>query len=476
MELQKNKPYTYSKWIMASYGAREMFGSWITGAFGFSVYYFYEAVIGLESWMAGLAFIIYSIWDAINDPLIGYIMDRFHMPWEAKTGMRRFPWMVIGAITWLGSYLLIFMVPTNWIINGNQWRIFTWYIVSLCIYDTMLTIYEVNAWSMYPDKFQSSNERRIVQGFATFLGILGIVLSAVLPPMWVTKESESYRIMALLSVGIGFLLFLIILPGIYEDKHVREIYRKRKAKVTEDHKVSFLKTVKTLFSNRNFVGKITFQFGYYMSTTVLQASALYVLVFLLDKPESDLILLMAPMLVGALVSTPFWLLVANKVNNNKKISLVAGILMFISYIPMIFVTRIEGWMLCLLFFGITLGGQWFMDPPTFADILDDAAVKTGKHQESVYYGFQTFILRFAGAFQAIIFSIVHILTTFPEGVNSLEDFLLESDNPALALFGIRIHGAIIPAIVILITIFVFWKMYNLSPEKVEQNKKILAER
>lgn len=476
MELQKNKPYTYSKWIMASYGAREMFGSWITGAFGFSVYYFYEAVVGLNSWMAGLAFIIYSIWDAINDPMMGYIMERIHMPWEKKIGMRRFPWIIFGAITWLVTYLLIFMVPIDWVVDGNQWGIFFWYVISLCLYDTVLTIYEVNVLALYPDKFQGSNERRFAGGAATILGIIGIVLSAVIPPMWVTKELESYRTMALLSVGIGFLFFLLIIPGIYEDKRLRGVYRKRKAKAAGDHEDSFLKTIKIVFSNRHFVGKIIFHFGYYMSSTTLQMSAFYILVFLLDKPETDLILLMAPMLVGALVSTPLWLVIANKANNNKKISLIAGVMMFISFIPMIFVTNIEGWMVCILFFGIALGGQWFMDPPTFADIIDDAAVITGKHQESVYYGYQTFIVRFAGAFQALMFSVVHSLTTFPEGVNTLEEFLLKSENPPLALFGIRILSTIIPAFVILITIFVFWKLYNLSPEKVEQNKKILADR
>ena len=218
-----------------------------------------------------------------------------------------------------------------------------------------------------------------------------------------------------------------------------------------------------------------FHFGYQASALVLQASAFYLLVFLLDRPETDLILLMAPMLVGALISTPLWLLVANKVNNNKKISLFAGILMFCSYIPMIFVTQMIGWMVCIFLFGIALGGQWFMDPPTLGDILDDAAVKTGIHQESVYYGYQTFIIRFAGTFQALTFSLVHNLTDFPEGVNTLEDFTIESANPGLALFGIRIHSAIIPAIVILITIFIFRKLFNLTPEKVAENKKKLAE-
>ncbi|MBN2155141.1 MAG: MFS transporter [Candidatus Lokiarchaeota archaeon] len=474
-EFEQSKSHRYSRWIMASFGAREMFGEWINGAFGFAVYYFYEAVIGLQIWMAGLAFILYSIWNAINDPLMGYLMERIHWPWQKKSGMQRFPIIIFGAITWLASYLLIFLVPTKWVVDGNQWRIFTWYLVTLCIYDTVLTIYEVNVLALYPDKFQDSRERRVAQGFGTVLGITGIVLAALIPPMWVTKELESYRTMALLSVAIGFLLLLIILPGIYEDKHLREIYKKRNAKITTERKNSFFKTAKLVFSNRNFVGKIVFHFGYYMSATFLQTSAFYVLVFLLNRPETDLILLMAPMLTGAILSTPIWALIANKVDNNKNVIMVAGILMTLSFLPLIFVNTIIGWMIGLFFFGIALGGQWFMDPPTFADVLDDAAVKTGFHQHSVYIGYQTFIVRFAGAFQAIIFSVVHILTTFPEGVNTLEEFLIKSENPSLAVFGIRLHATIIPAIVILITLFVFWNLYTLTPEKVKENKSILAQ-
>ncbi len=54
VESQELEVYENSKLIMASYGSRELFGQWIAAAFGFTVFFFYEAVIGLNSLIAAL--------------------------------------------------------------------------------------------------------------------------------------------------------------------------------------------------------------------------------------------------------------------------------------------------------------------------------------------------------------------------------------------------------------------------------------
>jgi GPH family glycoside/pentoside/hexuronide:cation symporter len=140
----KKRKYEHSRRIMASYGTRELFGQWIGAAFGFYVFFYYESVIQLPSLLAMTAYVIYSVWNAVNDPLVGWLMERIHMPWEKK-GYKRFPWMLIGVIPWLISFLFIFLVPADWIattasIQANQWQIFLWYVISLCVYDTFLTL------------------------------------------------------------------------------------------------------------------------------------------------------------------------------------------------------------------------------------------------------------------------------------------------------------------------------------------------
>jgi Na+/melibiose symporter-like transporter len=142
---------------------------------------------------------------------------------------------------------------------------------------------------------------------------------------------------------------------------------------------------------------------------------------------------------------------------------------------MIIVTGMIAWIIVLIIFGIALGGQWFCDPPTMADALDDIAVRTKKRQPTIYLGYQVFFIKLGTTTIAITIAIVHVLTGFVEGAPSLKELRAKSPTPDLALFGIRIHAAIVPAIILVISIFIFWKFYDLTPEKIVANRAKLKE-
>lgn len=461
--------------IMISYGAYQTFSQWITGAFGLYVFFFYEVEIGLNVGIAAVALIIYSIWNAVNDPLIGYIMERIHMPWEERWG-KRFPWVFLGAIPWLFSYLAIFLVPLSWHPVNDQWLIFTWFVIMLVLYDTLFTLWNVNATAQYPDKFKGISERRLATGIGTLMGMVGIALGSIIPPMFTERGvPETYRIMAWVGVGIGMILFFLMLPGTRENPKMRNRYQEYRTIAKEIEKEPFLKTAKKALGYRRFMLKVIYFFGYQGAVALLSASGPYMIAYVLQEPSGTLGLLMALMLVGALVSMPIWTIIAQKVNNNKRMSLVAGIVMVLTFLPIFLVNGLVFFMIALFLFGIGLGGQWFMDPPTMGDVLDDIAVKTGKREAAIYYGFQAFFIRLSGSFQALIFAIVHILTGFPAGVTSYAQLVAESPTLELALFGIRAHAALIPAILVLITFFIFWRWYDLTPDKVAANKAKLKE-
>jgi GPH family glycoside/pentoside/hexuronide:cation symporter len=464
--------FMYKRRIRASYGARELFGQWITAAFSFYVFFFYENVIQLPVELAALAFIIYSVWNAVNDPFVGWLMEKIHMPWEKK-GFKRFPWMLIGVIPWLLSYMLIFMVPTNWFGSGsavaaNQWLIFGWYLGTLCLYDTLLTLYDVNVISLYPDKFRGLKERRSVQGYGTILGITGLVLAFTIPSLLFidTYTAQTYVSASMFSVIIGFMFFLIVIPGVYEDKKVKELYKSRIGTGEIQKVESFLSSTKRVIKDRTFMMKALHFFGYQVGGVMLQTSALYVSVNILLMGDEAIIYLLGSMLIGALLSTPFWTIIAHRVNDNRKLSIIAGFLLFAAFLPLIFVWELIGWIIGLFLFGIGLGGHWYVDPPTMGDVLDDVAVRTGKSQQAIYYGFQAFFIKFGQSFIAITIALSHSLTGYLVG---------QEKQPPSALFGIRIHTAIVPAILVLVTSLLFWKFYKLTPDKVAENKKKLKE-
>jgi len=481
-KIKKQKGYENSKIIMSSYGMSQFFGQWITGPFGLFVFFFFEAEIGLNVVLCGTAFIIFSLWNAINDPLIGYLLERIKMPWEKRWG-KRFPWILLISIPWLFSYLSIFLVPPNWygtpqLVADNQWLIFAWFLISLCLYDTLYTLWTVNAFSLYPDKFQSLDERRTATTIGTLIGMMGVVAGFIIPPMFIRNAfPETYRLAGWISVGLGIVFFLLMLPGVYEGPKLRERFQEHRIKAEELERESFLKSFRRVISDRRFMLKTIYFFGYQAGVALLQASAFYMVIFVLQEDSTFLSILMAFMLLGAIVSVPLWGYFAHRVNNNKKLSLFAGLAMLITFLPIFFVNVPLLYLIVLFLFGIGLGGQWAMDPPTMADVLDDLAVRTGKREAALYYGYTSFFIRFSGSFQALVFVVVHLLTNFPAGVQTYGDLVIVvgADNVFWPLLGIRIHAALIPAILVLITILIFWKWYDLTPDKVAANKEKLKE-
>ena len=169
--------------------------------------------------MATVAFIVFAVWNAFNDPLIGYTMEKTVFKWTRKKGFRRFPWYMIAIPFWLGSYFLIFLVPTQWDAvpeSSQKWFVFVWYIVSICLYDLMFSLMDVNSLSIYPEKYKNPKSRKITQAFVAAFGILGLVLAFTIQPMFLPKDvpvvPEDYRRLAMIAAVIGLLIVIPTIP------------------------------------------------------------------------------------------------------------------------------------------------------------------------------------------------------------------------------------------------------------------------
>ncbi|TFG28255.1 MAG: MFS transporter [Promethearchaeota archaeon] len=472
----------HSKLTMLCYGIGGGGGTlnqWVNASMGFFVLFFYEAVIGLDIILAALAFALYSIWNAVNDPLMGYLMEKISPPWERKKGLKRFPWLLIGIGPWLLSFLLIYSVPLEWDPQKNSaynLPVFGWMLFSLCLYDTFISLYDVNVYSLYTDKFPGLDERRTVQGIGAMLGITGTVLASIITPMFITTGvAASYRFAAIIVVIVGAILFIISIPGLKEDKRTMAQYQKRREKLSQDKPESFIKAAKTVVPERTFMGRYLLTYGWQVAAVMLQFSAFYIVTYLLDAPAGAITLLLLPMIVGALISIPIWTVISNKTNDNKKICFIGGLVMVFSLILMAFNVDIIGWMITFLIFGTGLGSQWLLENPMMGDVIDDATVRTGKRQQGIYFGYQSFFVRVGHSTIVILIAIVHILTGFVEGAPNLSELKARSPTPELALIGIRIHAAIIPAIILFVMLMIFWKLYDLTPEKINANKEKLKE-
>ena len=107
----KESQILHSKKNMASYGFGKFFDEFLKVAFGTLVFFYYESEIGVNVWITALGYIIFAIWNAINDPLVGFLTDK-PFSWANKYGMR-FPWIMLGVFPTLLCYFLLYTPPVE---------------------------------------------------------------------------------------------------------------------------------------------------------------------------------------------------------------------------------------------------------------------------------------------------------------------------------------------------------------------------
>ncbi len=463
----EEKEIVHSNLNMASYGFGKFLTEFVEMAFTAWLYYYYVRTIGVDALIIGVAVVIYAIWNAVNDPLVGYLTNK---PFKfTKKWGRRFPWIMFGGVLYLFSYLLVFsprMFLPNLDPQSGAWIFFIWFIVSTCIFDTFNSIFFVNFSALFPDKFRSVDERRKATGIQTPIAIIGVALGALLPPLVIERLVPStYVVKGGLIMVIGLIVLMLSIPGCREDQVTIDKYLK--SSETEE-KMPFFKTLKMSLKQKAFLFFIITYTLYRSLVICFQASIPFFVEYILAEEVGIQTLLSAGFLIGALISSPVWAIVARKTNNNKTVMLINSFLLTIFTVPFIFLNSVWVAFIVLILWGFGLGGFWTMIAPVLGDVIDESVVNTRKRQEGIYNGFLQFFGRFAILIQAIVFASVQTITGFLEGQPL-------SAQPSSAIWGVHVHFALIPAIFMLLGAIVFWKFFPLTPEKVKIHQDKIIE-
>ncbi|MFX1279812.1 MAG: MFS transporter [Promethearchaeota archaeon] len=452
---------------MASYGFGKFLTEFMEMAFTVWLYFFYVKTVGVKSWIIGTAVIIYAIWNAVNDPLVGYLTNR---PFKfTKKWGRRFPWIMIGGVAYLFSYIMIF-TPPDVDPESGAWIIFLWFLASTCIFDTFNSIFFVNFSSLFPDKFRSVDERRKATGIQTPIGIIGVALGALVPPIIIGEGTyTTFLINAGVVIIIGLIVLMLSIPGCREDQVTIDRYLE---KHNLEDRSSFFKTLKMSLKQKSFLFFIITYTLYRSLVISFQASIPFFVEFILEVSPEDKggvqTFLSAGFLVGALISSPLWAYIAHKTNNNKRVMLINSFLLTIFTVPFIFLNTTFTAFIVLILWGFGLGGYWTMLAPVFGDVINESVAKTGKRQEGIFNGFLQFFGRMGILIQALSFASVQTITGFVEGGNLI-------DQPSSAIWGIHVHFALVPVIFMFLATIVFWRFYDLTPDKVQINQDKIIE-
>ncbi len=435
-----------------SFSVAELNFEVLSGIFSMYLFLFWETEIKLNPFLISAGYTIYAIWNAINDPLIGYLTDKPRSYWT-KSG-KRFPLILIAGIPFSLMLVLIFNIPA-WDMENQRILYFIWFVGFTCLYDTFFSVLNLNHYALYPALFVTDRARRNVGGIRMFFQLMGTLVGALVPPMIVIYgDISSYGKMAWIFAAVGAALFIAYLPGHLEPKELKQRYLIEQ-QLPQD---SFFKTLKLLLTQKNFMIVVLIFFLDSIIGASLSASIQYVVKYNLQLESESTILVMGGFILGSLLSLFPWLFVSHKLNNNRKMLIIGVFLNTIFLLPCATFWDLPSLAVGAFLLGIGGAALRIGRNPVMADVIDESLVRSGHHMESSLMGVYAFFNRFSLIAQGWIFSIVHVLTGFDPEAS------IQSD---IALLGIRLHTAVIPMILCLLGLILFVKVYDLTPEKTK---------
>jgi melibiose permease len=425
--------------------------------------YYLSSVLGLKEAFLLLLTPIARIWDGINDPMMGTIVDNT----RTKFGKYR-PWILIGAAA---NGVVLFLLFTSFGMSGLPLYIYIG--VMYILWGMTNTMADIPFWSMVPSFTSDPNDRNMVSTVArTFSGLgQGIITIAtpIILPMLSTgiKTEKGYSASGFSRwAGIlGILLIVFALICVLSTKEKNVVYGEKK-------KFSFRKIFTVLKSNDQLLVFMLFAMlsnaGWYLTS----GTAVYYFSDVLGQPKAQSLF----QTIGAAGSVLGLLVipVLSKWFNKKTIyqislcTTIAGYILMYIFGPVLKITIALDIAYILSSTGIA---SMFVSQTIFlADIVDYGEYKNGERNESITFSMKGFLQKMAYTIQTIILFGGLALVNYNEQITSATK---EINSTTKAAIGFICFGA--PAILVLLSLIVFSKKFKLHGELADKVHDYIVE-
>jgi melibiose permease len=446
----------------ASYGIGALGKDMACGIVNTFLMFYFTDVVGLAPAFLGVLFLVGRIWDAVNDPMAGWLVDNTH----SKHGKFK-PWILAGTISNSVVLLVLFSNPG---IKGAGQMIF--YCAIYFLWDITYTLEDISYWSMIPALADDEKERNTISVipriFAAVgnvaVGTFGLVIVRIMgktAPNAMPTQAEQSRGFFWLAVFIA-IVFLIT-------NFITAFNVKEKISVPLEKKFKFREIFTTIAKNDQLVVVICSITLYTIAINLTAGLAIYY--FKYDLGNADLYgkFYFAAGAAQVLAMLLFPAMAAKF--SRRKVFIFSALMPIAGYAALYAVGRFAGSSLPLmlvsgfiLFFGF--GFNLVLTSVMLADTVDYGEYKLGARSESIVFSMQTFMVKVAMAISGCVTGLG--LAAF--------GFVANKPQSPSALAGIRVLMFVLPIVLLVASLIVYLKGYRLSGSYFENIKAQLGER
>jgi GPH family glycoside/pentoside/hexuronide:cation symporter len=423
-----------------AFGAGDLAPAIATIIISFFQFFFLTTVAGLNPLAAGSVRTVLTVWDAVNDPVVGWLSDRTRSRWG-----RRRPWMLFGAVPFGIVFFLQWIVPPF-----DDTGKFIYYVFVGVLFNAAFTAVNVPYTALTPELTQDYDERTSLNAYRFAFSIGGSLVIGVLHQIVVGRFAD---VRAGYSFAGALWGALCIPPLLWCFAGTRERVRS-----DDEPQVSLREQLRTTFSNRPFLFVIAiYLFSWLAIQTTSSVLASYVTFWIgsvpqfplqalgltFSRPEEIIPIMLLAVQGSAFVFLFVWNAVCRRIG--KKAVYLIGMAFWVVVQGFLFFVQPQQVTLAVLL--ATLAGvgvatgyiiPWSMMP----DVIDYDELRTGQRREGTYYGLMVLLQKFGLAAGLFLVGLLLQLSGF-------DGRLPPGQQPASALLALRWMIGPVPTIVLL---------------------------
>ncbi len=331
---------------------------------------FYSDTVLVPLGYIAMAVAFARAFDAITDPLMGWITDRTKTRWG-----RRRPWMMLGAPLCAVAFVALFTPP----LGLAPMEAARWFTATFVLFFLASTMYGIPHYGLGPEITLDYKERLSLFGWMEGFAVLGTMVAAAVPAMLIGSLGSARAAYSTFAMAMGVLLvvFYTILcirirerPDFYQRESnplipgIRRVLRNRPFRV-----------LLGVYLAASITGAIPGLMMPYFTKYVLKP----------EDPERWIGIFLLTYFASAFLFMPLWIQAARRFGK-KPIYLITLASGGAGSAALFFVGEGDLWQtfVILVWAGSTFGVRLFLAPSMQADVIDYDEFLTGKRREAQY--------------------------------------------------------------------------------------------
>ncbi len=421
--------------LMLAYGLGDAGTGLAATTLGFYLFPFFTCAAGLPAFIAGSLLTVIKIWDAINDPLIGWMSDHTQSRWGP-----RLPWMFAAALP-----LGISLAAMWWVPEGSTLQRTAYYVLMAILLMTAYT--SVNLpYAALSTELTLDTAIRTRLNAARFTGSITAGTMGLLVAYLVLREGGGgYLLMGQITGTIAAVATLLCCWGLAP-------YAK-KAQRPSGNEEPTLQQLRRIRSNPRFLLVLGLYLLLWFGLQLMQVVALIWLVQVIQVPAGMATLLLLAFNIAALIGLQLWSMLSNRHGRitalgwGSSIWIAACLLsMLLTPIPensgMVALIPVIG-----LIMLVGLGASTAYLIPW--SLLPDAIDADPTHPAGLYTAWMVFGQKFIIGLSMSVFGALLSLTGYIS-TKSCDGALSFVQQPESALIAIRLCMGLIPAVLVVL--------------------------